>query len=163
VLINELSSRGPNGGDDEFIELRNDSSVTAQIGGWRIMRSRRDGTTDLIHTLAPGISLGPGCHYLLGGSGFIHYGPPVDTRYSLLMDDEGGIALLDSGGSIVDQVGMSTSSAYREGAPLDPLRQDPDTRHTYARTSRDTNDNRSDFSLQNGGTPQSTSASCSIR
>lgn len=163
VVINELASRGPNGGDDEFIELRNDSSTSMQVGGWRIMRSDRNGITFPLHTLAPGLALGPGCHYLVANRGFIFYGPSPDATYESPYDDDGGVALVRADGSIVDQVGMSSGSRYREGTPLDPLPHDSDTRRTYARAQSDTNDNRADFRIVLGGTPQNAASSCTIR
>ena len=163
VVLNELASRGPNGSDDEFIELRNDSASSVQVGGWRIMRSDRNGATTVLHTLPSGRTLGPGCHYLLAHNGFIFYGPPPDDRYGNQYDDDGGVALVMPDGSIVDQVGMSNTSAYREGAPLSPLPHDSDTRRTYGRAGRDTNDNQSDFRVSPGGSPQNAAASCTIR
>jgi len=164
VVLNELASRGPNGSDDEFIELRNDSASSVQVGGWRIMRSDRTGATAVLHTLPSGLTLGPGCHYLIANGGFIFYGPPPDARYqNNTYEDDGGVALVTSGGAVVDQVGMSTGSAYREGTPLNPLPHDSDTRRTYARVGRDTNDNQFDFRVSLGGTPQNASGSCTIR
>lgn len=163
VVVNELASRGPNGSDDEFIELRNDSANTVQVGGWRIMRSDRNGATSILYTLPSGRTLGPGCHYLVAHGGFIFYGPPPDARYEGTYDDDGGVALVMPDGSIVDQVGMSATSAYREGASLSPLPHDSDSRRTYSRAGRDTNDNQSDFRVSFGGSPQNAVASCTIR
>lgn len=36
VVISEFRTRGPNGGNDEFIELYNGSSSPVAIGGWEV-------------------------------------------------------------------------------------------------------------------------------
>jgi hypothetical protein len=41
IVINEFRVRGPKGGDDEFIELRNDASTPIALGGWSVKASPR--------------------------------------------------------------------------------------------------------------------------
>ncbi len=45
VVINEFRPRGPKGAADEFIELRNTSSVAVNIGGWKVAGSNASGVT----------------------------------------------------------------------------------------------------------------------
>jgi hypothetical protein len=76
--------------------------------------------------------------------------------------DDGGIALLDASDHIIDQVGMSIGSAYKEGIPLSPF-PSSNKNQSYARlpnslsefgghkNGTDTDNNASDF-LYNDGT-----------
>ncbi len=122
VVINEFRTRGPSGGWDEFIELRNMSTEPVDIGGWTVFGSNASVTTVIRSTLSA-FRLGPGCTYLLGNSraegGYSGIGSGrEDQTYGLAIADDGGIALLDLTGAIVDAVGLSSGSAYREGSPL---------------------------------------------
>ena len=45
VVISEFRTRGPNGGNDEFIELYNLSTSPVNIGGWRIRGSCSPGSS----------------------------------------------------------------------------------------------------------------------
>jgi uncharacterized protein len=44
IVISEFRTRGPNGGNDEFIELRNRSAAPVDIGGYRVNGSNASGT-----------------------------------------------------------------------------------------------------------------------
>jgi hypothetical protein len=41
IVISEFRTRGPAGGNDEFVELRNRSAVPVEISGWRAARRGR--------------------------------------------------------------------------------------------------------------------------
>ena len=64
VVINEFRVRGPNGGNDEFIELFNPTAGSVDISGWKIRGSNVSGTIGDRLTLPPNTTLGPGCYYL---------------------------------------------------------------------------------------------------
>jgi predicted extracellular nuclease len=162
VIINQFRTRGPNGADDEFIELRNDSSSAVDISGWRIEGSNSSGTTATRRILSSGISLGPGCHYLLGNSNTGGFSGAVDDTYGVGITDDGGIALAKPDGTIVDAVGMSSGSSYKEGTPLATFGTTNSDR-SYKRTGTDTNRNSSDFSMTTPSTPKTMAGSCSAR
>src|SRR5690349_20537183 len=65
VVISEFRVRGPNGGNDEFIELYNPKSTSADISGLTIRASSGAGVTSLKATIPPSTTLLPGQHYLL--------------------------------------------------------------------------------------------------
>jgi hypothetical protein len=70
-----------------------------------------------------GTILGPGCHYLLAnskGSGYSGSVTPNQT-YGVGVTDNGGVAITRPDGTILDQVGMSGGSAFKEGATLSPM------------------------------------------
>jgi hypothetical protein len=64
-------------------------------------------------------------------------------------------------GIIVDQVGMSTGSAFHEGTPLPPFSATA-IRHSYTRDRRDTNQNALDYVFV-PATPQNRFDTCLTR
>ena len=77
VVINEFRPRGPNGGSDEFIELRNIGSSAVNLSGWFIRVSHLQAGS-IGPAILPAVELGPGCHFLLGNSNPGGYTGPVD-------------------------------------------------------------------------------------
>jgi hypothetical protein len=164
VVINEFRPRGPRGPGDEFIELRNDSAAAVDIGGWRIDRWNSVGPSGLLILFPSNIVLAPGCHLLLAGVAMDGYsGATVrDRLFASGIDDDGGLALRRSDGTLADAVGMSAASAYKEGAPLANFGTGNADR-SYERVGSDTNDNLRDFALRAPSSPINSTGSCSTR
>ncbi|HKR00189.1 MAG TPA: lamin tail domain-containing protein [Pyrinomonadaceae bacterium] len=173
VVISEFRTRGPNGANDEFIELYNRTTAAIDISGYKIFRSNNTGATNLTATINSGVVLGPGCHYLLtnsNSSGPYSGSVPGDQTYGTGITADGGIALTIPGGTattgIIDQVGLSSGSAYKEGTPLAPFAGDAE--QSYERkpggasgNGTDTNNNAADFLLNSGtSNPQNLSSGC---
>ncbi len=159
VVIAEFRARGPNGGNDEFIELFNAGTQAFNVGGWFIKGSSNSGVTDTRATIPANVTLQSGQRYLIANNNSDGgYGGPVvaDLTYTVGIADDGGIALTQSDGTtIVDAVGMSASSAYKEGTTLTPLTANED--RSYARKSNgctDANDNLNDFQNTTPSGPQ---------
>jgi hypothetical protein len=170
IVISEFRVRGPNGGNDEFIELYNLSSAPVAIGGWKVNGSNNAGTTTTRATITAGVVLNPGCHYLLTNtatSGGPYSGTVTgDQTYSTGITDDGGIAVLTASNVIVDQVGMSAGSAYKEGTPLASLGS-TNTNHGYERlpgggsgSGQDTDNNTNDFHVIAPSDPQNMATAC---
>src|SRR5690349_1851951 len=68
IVISEFRVRGPNGGNDEFIELFNASSSPVAIGGWKINVSNNAAGVSTRATISAGVTIQPGCFYLLTNS-----------------------------------------------------------------------------------------------
>ena len=164
IVISEFRTRGPNGGNDEFIELYNLSNSPVDIGGWKIRGSSGTGGTGHRVTIASGVTLQAGCHYLLTNSAYS--GPvPGNQSYSSGISDNGGVALTRPDGAIVDQVGLSAGSAFKEGARLTPLTTSEN--RSYERkpggatgSGIDTDVNTDDFKITSPGEPQNISSPC---
>ena len=149
IVISEYRTRGPAGGNDEFIELRNRSAAPVDIGGYRVNGSNASGTVSTRATIPAGVTLGAGCAYLLANSAGSVAG---DQTYGTGITDDGGLAVLTGGLEIVDQVGQSAGSAYKEGTPLAPTPSNAD--QSYERDG-DTDDNAADFTLRTPAEPES--------
>lgn len=168
IVISEFRTRGPNGGNDEFIELYNLSSSPVNISGWFVKGSNSSGTTSTRANINGGTILNPGCHYLLTNSspsgGPYSGSVPGNQTYGVGITDDGGIALVDSSGTIIDQVGLSSGSAYKEGSTLSPQTSNSNT--SYERrpggasgNSTDTDNNIADFRSISSD-PQNASSGC---
>jgi uncharacterized protein YjdB len=167
VVINEFRLRSSDGSTDDYVELRNDSSAAVDISGWQIREwLASDGSIALKFTVPSGIVLQPGCHYLPAFNATVKANPfsaqlgvPADGHLSNLTTN-GGIALVRTDGTIVDQAGMNPSSLFKEGNTLPPTGIDDD--RAYTRMGNDTNDNASDF-VRVTATPLNSSSSCAVR
>jgi predicted extracellular nuclease len=170
IVISEYRTRGPNGGNDEFIELQNISSSPVSIAGWKIKGSNNTGggTTPPRATIPAGVMLAAGCNYLLTNSA-VSAGPysgaiAGDQTYGTGVGDDGGIAVTTAADVIVDQVGMHTGSAFKEGTVLAPFGS-ANTDRSYQRKAgstgglQDTDNNANDFAMVAPSTPRNR-ASC---
>ncbi|MBN2118052.1 MAG: lamin tail domain-containing protein [Anaerolineales bacterium] len=151
VVISQFRTSGPNGANDEYIELYNPTTNPIDISGWKINASNAAGTRATRATIPASTLLRSGQYYLVAN--YVGYSISVaaNLTYGTGIADNGGIALLRANNSVVDQVGMSSGSAYREGTFLTPL-SNPD--QSYERelggdldSCQDTNNNTGDFSL----------------
>lgn len=165
IVISEFRTRGPNGSQDEFVELFNPAAAPIDVSGWKIMGSDNAGATTLLYEIPPSTSLAPGQHYLIVGA---TYSGSVagETGATLSADipNDGGIALtMADEAVIIDQIRMSSGSAYGEGALLAPLTEDLDQSHArVAGGCYDSNDNASDFTLSTPSAPQNTSSAVTV-
>src|SRR6478736_3291687 len=131
IVISEIRFHGTGAApaNDEFIELFNTSSTARNIGGWMI-RASNNNTPPVLATRLTlnNVVLQPGCFYLVVNSlGYTGSGVPGDQSYTTGFGDNGGVALTDASGVIIDQVGLGTAAtAYGEGTRLAPLTTDAD-------------------------------------
>jgi hypothetical protein len=169
VLISEFRTRGPAGGNDEFIEIWNNSGLAVNIGGWTIRGSNNAGTNSQRAIVPVGTMLGAGCYYLFinsNATGGFSGGVAGDATFATGITDDGGIALVDAAAVIVDQVGMSAGSLYKEGTILAPT--PVNNNQSYERkpgggsgNSLDTDNNANDFLFNAASSnPQNTASLC---
>ena len=164
IVISEIRFRGPSGGNDEFVEIYNNSDTAADISGWRLLGSSNTAPSGIRATVPANVILPGRAHYLFvniaaaGYSGTV----PGNVTYTTGFGDNGGAALAQADGvTIADQVGIiTTGTAYREGAPIAPqLTTNVDRGYerkagVAAGTLQDTNDNNTDFQLTTPSHPQ---------
>lgn len=164
VVISEFQVRGTGGLADEFVELYNASTATVPISGWKLAGSNSSGVASNRVTIPDNTNLLPGCHYLLATN--TYDGPTSrDLGYNTAITDDGGVALVLPGNSVVDAAGMSAGSAYKEGTVLPVLGTDVD--RSYERnpggalgSGQDTDNNASDFAVRNPSQPQNLASAC---
>ena len=103
VVVNEFRVRGPNGGNDEFIELFNPTAAPVDIGGWKIRGSNASGTMGDRFTIPAATILNAGCYYLATNAAASGYSGTVagNQTYTTGITDDGGLALTRGDNSIV--------------------------------------------------------------
>jgi len=127
IVISEFRVRGPNGGNDEFIELYNRTTSVKVIGGLEIWGSTNAGVLTNKATIPGGTLLESGQYFLITNANTANgpYSGAVggNLTYSSGIADNGGIALTGALGTpIIDQVGMTNCvGCYFETAPVTSL------------------------------------------
>ncbi|HEU4510624.1 MAG TPA: Ig-like domain-containing protein [Pyrinomonadaceae bacterium] len=132
LIISEFRLRGPNGSNDEYIELFNNSDQNIVVctadgsSGWAVVSS--EGVTRFI--VASGTVIPARAHYLAVAGGYSLTGysgsTPGDLTYGSDIPDNSGLALFNTSSTPsftlanrFDAVGFTSSSTlYREGAGL---------------------------------------------
>jgi len=163
IIISEFRLRGPNGSNDEYIELYNSSASSITVctadgsSGWALVSS--DGITRFV--LNAGTTIPAGRHYLAVASGYSLSGysgsTPGDLSYVTDIPENSGLALFNTSNSSnftlanrFDAVGFtSAGTLYREGAGFALLGANAGQycflRKLNSGTPQDTGDNVTDF------------------
>jgi predicted extracellular nuclease len=164
IVISEFRTRGTAGGNDEFIELHNRSGLAVDVSGWEVRGSNNAGVNSTRVAIPAGTTIDPGCFYLVANSGAYSGSAAADLTYGTGITDDGGIGIQTPGGALVDAVGMSAGSFYKEGTTLAPLTTN--TNQGYERKPggatghSDTDDNATDFALLAPSNPQNSASPC---
>lgn len=169
VLISEFRTRGPGGASDEFVEIYNPTAFPVVIGDLKIRASTSTGTPGDRVTISSSTILEPGCHYLFAnntaGTGYSGATQP-DQTYTTAIADNGGIAITRSDNTVIDAVGLNVTSAFQEGAVLNPMAGSAN--QSYERkpggasgNGVDTNNNANDLVLNaSTSNPQNSASGC---
>lgn len=158
IVVSEFRFRGPDGGNDEFIELLNASNNAVDISGWSLQGcAGSSGNPSNRATIPSGTTVESGDHYLFTNSNGYSGTVTGDTNYSTGISDSGGARIVDASGSVVDGVASSDGAEdqCREGSGLDlPT---PNGDNAFERKdggTQDTDDNSTDFQGPKSGEPQ---------
>ena len=169
LSISQFRVRGPAGGNDEFIELFNGGRQALDLSGYKLNASNASGTTGTRLTLASGTSVPSGCYLLLTNGASSGYSGSVagDAKYSTGITDDGGLAILDGAGQVVDQVGLSAGSAYKAGTPLASLGSTNADKGYRRKTDaaglpQNSGDNQADFDVASPTTPHDSASTCVV-
>ena len=171
VVISEFRTRGANGANDEFIELYNPTTTAVDISGWKINASNDTGTTGTRATIPAFTILRSGQYYLVANNsssgGYSNATVPANLTYGTGITNAGGIALLKADNTMVDQVGLGPTSAYKEGTTLASFTVDAD--QSYERelggasdSCQDTGNNSNDFTYRSPSNPHNYSSPLSL-
>ncbi len=139
VVLNEVQTAGPNGDDDEFVELFNPGSCPVVLDGHKLF-FQGEGDKQLVWSAAAGQSLQPGHFFVLGGAQFS--GSFDFAMGTVTLGGDGGLGL-EKDDAPVDAVGWGTASAFVEGSAAPP----PASGGSIGRfpDGADTDDNQKDF------------------
>lgn len=164
LVISEFRTRGPNGANDEFVEIYNNSDATVNMSGFKLRASNGSGSSTTRLTVNAGTLIPAHSHFLATNSGGYSGTVIGDQNYSSGITNDGGLALTLADDTVIDQVGLSVGSSYKEGMHLAPLPSDAN--QSYERkpgglngSTVDTDDNFNDFALLTPADPQNLSSS----
>jgi hypothetical protein len=162
IVISEFRTRGPAGGNDEFIELRNRSAQPVDISGWRLQgcASGSPGNASTRVTVGSDIQLQAGGSYLFANDASGGYSGTVapDETYGTGITDFAatnfaGIQIVDTANVVRDGVG-APNSPCREGTGILTPGANGDNSFERIGGTQDTNDNLTDFAGPKPGNPQ---------
>jgi len=162
VVISEFRTRGPDGGNDEFVELRNSSAAPVDISGYELQGCATASGNGSNRAFVPeGITLEAGQAYLFTNTATSGYSgsTPGDRTYITGIADfaatnnQAGIRILDAGGAVQDQVG-SPNSPCREGTGFTTPGTATDNSFERIGGTQDTGNNVADFQGPKPGDPQ---------
>jgi endonuclease/exonuclease/phosphatase family metal-dependent hydrolase len=162
VVISEFRTRGPVGGNDEFIELRNAGPAPVDISGWLLQgcASGSPGNASTRATVDDGVVLAPGQSYLFANTASAGYSGTVepDQTYATGITDFAttnfaGIRLAVDTTNVVDGVG-APNSPCREGTGFVTPGANGDNSFERVGGTTDTGNNATDFVGPKPGNPQ---------
>ena len=156
VVISGFQVRGPLGGNDEYVEIRNTSANPVDISGWKLQgctagTAAAPGAPSTRATVGAGIVLSAGQYFLFtnntastGYSGTVLGDATYGTGITDFLNSNGaGILLLDSANVRQDGVG-SPFSLCREGSGFTTPSSPGGSTYAFVR-SQDTDNNLADF------------------
>ncbi|MGI8779844.1 MAG: endonuclease/exonuclease/phosphatase family protein [Solirubrobacteraceae bacterium] len=157
VVISELRLRGPSGGSDEFVELRNAGSAPVDVGGWRLVGCSATGPTGERAAIPAATTIPGGGSYLFTNAGASGYSGtvPGDRTYGTGITDTGGVRL-ENGAGVVDAAG-DDGSVCREGGGVSIPTSNADNGFERRGGTQDTDDNAADFTGPKPSNPQNLS------
>jgi hypothetical protein len=112
VRVNEVATGTSTAAADEFVELANTGTASADISGWKLVYRSATGTTDVsLAIVPPSTTLAVGGFYLLGGASYGGGAQPPDQSFSPGLASPGGaVGLRDGTGTLIDSVGWGTAT-----------------------------------------------------
>lgn len=159
LVVAEVMTGGASA-SDEYVEIANAGSPSADLGGCDLVYVTASGATLTRKAIfAEPLLLTPGQHLLVANSAGI-FGPLADYTYSGgLAADGGAIALRGRDGTVIDAVGWGAAAkSFVEGsaAPAPPAKSSIERLPGGAAgNTQDTNDNLADWFVQPNPVPQS--------
>jgi hypothetical protein len=171
VQISQVSTQGPGGTLDEFVEIQNVQAAPLDISGYSIWACTATNQQVLLATIPSGVLLNgstadpnveTGRYYLLANEAGYSRNTPPDQVYSGDIQRTGGVMLRGAPtaaqplGARIDMIGFSVGNACTESSPAVPQ-----TGFTDASNVRhgnvDTNVNAFDFTLVSPSFPRNSS------
>jgi hypothetical protein len=158
VRVNEVATGTSLSAADEFVELANTGTASADISGWKLVYRSATGTTDVaLATVPVSTTLAVGGFYLLGGASYGGAQLPDESFSPGLASPGGAVGLRDGTGALIDSVGWGTATnALVESAtaPAPPATAAPGSSIVRLPNGHDTNNNATDFTVTASPSPR---------
>jgi len=126
AAISQVSTQGPGGPLDEFVELQNVSASPLDISGWTVFSCSASGALTRLATVLPGTVLEPatptqgaevGSFYLLANVAQYSRGTIPDQTMTGNILNNGGVLLRNAQGVRIDSVGFSANNQCTQSVP----------------------------------------------
>jgi len=169
ILINEIQITGGAGKtENDFIELYNPNNFQVNLNGYRLVKRTKTGTSDTnIKSWTSDSYIPANGYYLWANSGYTDISPAPDITTAATISDNNGVAIrfgpADTG-TIIDSVGWGEAqNAFIESLPfpINPSANQSIQRKFQNNTFIDTDNNASDFEIQNCPSPKAQFFNCS--
>jgi len=158
LRLNEFMTGTTGSAADEFVEIVNVGTASADLSGYKLVYRSASGTSDVsLATIPSGTTLAAGGFYLFGGSAYAGSPPPDQSFSTGLASTGGGLALRDASGTLVDSLGYGNAvNAFVRGAPAPapPAVAPPGNSDVRLPDGHDTGDNSADFTVSTTPTPK---------
>ena len=172
LVISQVSTQGPGGATDEFVEIHNLGEDSMDISNFSVWSCTNSGTQVLLGTVPSGTVLSgseeqqpeTGQFYLLAGQDYERLTPP-DQTYNGNIARTGGVLLRgvpqtsNPLGARIDSVGFSSANPCTETAPAPAQSIDFTDQAALRVNDRDTNNNAFDFRRVAPAMPRNSSSS----
>lgn len=167
VVISEFRTQGPQGGNDEFVEIHNTTASPVDIAGWKLAGcASSSGNPSTRATVPSGTSLPAGGRFLFVNTASSGYSGSVagDATYTTGIANSGnsGLRIENASGTVIDTVGNGTSPC-REGTGLSFSafgNVNQSFERLGANADQDTDDNAADFAIRGVADPQNCGSAC---
>ena len=171
IQISQVSTQGPGGTQDEFVEIQNVQAQPLDISGWSLWACTATNQQVQLAVIPAGIVLGgttadpnveTGRYYLLANEAGYSRNTPPDQLYTGDIQRTGGVLLRGAPtaasplGPRIDMVGFAVGNACTESSPATPQTgfvDQSNVRHGNV----DTNVNAFDFTLVSPSFPRNSS------
>lgn len=173
VVISEVQIAGPNGTDDEFVELYNPTGSSVDLAGWRLTRKTSGGTQNTLVSNITGTIPAHG-YFLVAHSASYSGATTADIQYSAASQNiainNSVVLYSDAGTTQVDLVGMGSATASETASTVNPASGESVERKAnsasdatsmgtggtdeFAGNGEDTDNNASDFVSRLASQPQ---------
>jgi hypothetical protein len=159
LRLNEFMTGTTGSAADEFVEIVNVGTASADLSGYKLVYRSASGTSDVsLATIPSGTTLAAGGFHLFGGSAYAGSPPPDQSFSTGLASTGGGLALRDASGTVVDSLGYGNAvNAFVRGAPAQapPAEAPPGNSDIRLPDGHDTGNNSADFTVSTTPTPRS--------
>jgi hypothetical protein len=158
VRVNEIQTGTTGSAADEFVELVNTGTASADIAGWKIVYRSAAGTADTtLATVPSGTTIPAAGFYLLGGSAYAGAAAADQSFSAGLAATGGAVGIRDGSGDLVDSAGWGTATnALVESSPAaaPPATASPGSSLARIPDGHDTGSNAADFTITATATPK---------
>lgn len=172
LVISQVSTQGPGGVTDEFVEIHNLGEMSMDISNFTVWSCTNSGQQIMLATVPAGTILSGsedqqpevGQFYLLAAQGYERITPP-DQTYNGNIARTGGVLLRSAprtgtpAGARIDSVGFSSANPCTETAAAPAQSVDFTDQAALRVNDRDTNNNAFDFRRVTPAMPRNSSSS----